>query len=123
MNIGFKDNETRLEFPHIKKELQVILLACGEYCREWGYDCVVTDLLSDAFSDAKLGRVSTSHIEGRAADLRNKNWSEDFNTQFIKWLESQYGKMGAISKTDGKRRIVVDHEGTARHLHIQIARS
>lgn len=118
----FKSDKVKSEWAGIKPKLAQILMDADEFCTRHGEELMITDLLSDAFEDARIGRVSISHQEGRAADVRNKWWTPEFNASFIKWLEETHGKSGAISKSDGKRRIVVDHVGTARHLHIQIAK-
>ena len=122
-SVKFKDGQTASEFDQIRPELRAILNDMGRYCDLSGREFVLTDLLSDAFSDAKLGRVSTSHKEGRAADCSVNGWSEEFIAKFIEFFTDKYGHLGAVSKSDGKQRLIVDHVGTARHLHIQIKRS
>lgn len=118
----FKNEETNNEIDLIHPKLKEILETMGEYCANHGRELVVTDLLSSPVDDARLGRVSHSHQTGRAADVSIKNWPEEFIEQFKEVLTKSFGRIGAFSASDEKRRIVVDHVGTARHLHIQIDR-
>ena len=111
------------EFYQIDPRLQFILEDCARWVVASGYDFVVTALLSDAETDARLGRVSKSHQEGRAADVRCVGWPEEFIAKFIKFAEAAHGKDGAISAHDGQRRLVVFHNvGHGPHLHIQVSR-
>lgn len=119
-SVKFKDGQTASEFDQIKPELRAILNDMGRYCDLAGNRFVITDLLSSVADDARLGRVSTSHLEGRACDVSVIGWSEKFIKQFIEFFTDKYGHLGAVSKSDGKQKLIVDHVGTARHLHIQI---
>lgn len=118
--IQFKDGQTASEFASINPTLINILNDMGRFCELQGRKFVITDLLSSAHDDALLGRVSTSHQDGRAADVSIKGWTEEFITQFKSRFEHLYNHYGAISKKDKKQRLIVDHVGTARHLHIQV---
>jgi len=121
-SIEFKDGQTASEFDSIEVSLQRILNDMSRYCELSGRKFTITDLISSADDDTRLGRVSTSHREGRAADVSVKGWTDEFIKQFTDFFENVYGSLGAISKSDGKQRLIVDHVGTARHLHIQIKR-
>ena len=121
--VRFKTKEVAREFSQIRVPLQLIVDDFARFCNASGYELVLTDCLSSAADDARLGRVSNSHREGRAVDCSVKSWPEEFIVRAVAWLERVYGYKGAVSKSDGKRRLVVDHVGTGRHLHIQISRS
>jgi hypothetical protein len=127
--VRFKTAEVAKEFAHIRVPLQLIVDDFARFCNASGYELVITDALSSAADDARLGRVSNSHQEGRAVDFRIKTWPEEFIVRAIAWLERVYGHKGAISKSDGKRRLVVRHnvrmeDGTllGDHCHLQISR-
>ena len=121
--VKFKDNSKRDEFYQLDDRLQFILEDLARYCEANGYDFIITDMLSDAESDFKLGRVSKSHQEGRAADIRTNCWPEEFVPKFIAFAEAAHGNSGAISLKDGKRRLVVYHNnGNGIHCHIQVSR-
>lgn len=121
--VRFTNKEVAQEFSQISVVLQLIVDDFARFCHAGGHELVITDALSSAADDARLGRVSTSHREGRAVDISVKTWPEEFIVRAVAWLERVHGHKGAISKSDGKRRLVVDHVGSARHLHIQISRS
>lgn len=121
-SVLFKDNSRREEFWQLDERLQFILEDCARWVTAHGYQFVVTDMLSEEEHDKALGRVSTSHLEGRAADIRSKDWPPEFITKFLKFIDAAHGHHGAISKSDGKRRVAVYHKvaNNQYHLHIQV---
>tara|TARA_Y100001963_G_scaffold17759_1_gene21914 strand:- start:10893 stop:11309 length:417 start_codon:yes stop_codon:yes gene_type:complete len=92
------------------------------YCFEQSIPFKVTSTVSTKKEDESLDRVSSTHREGRAFDLSLRNWSEYEVINFKNKFEERYGHFGAIN-SNGEKRLIVDHTGTARHLHIQIDRS
>jgi hypothetical protein len=120
--VKFKEGVKREEFYSLDERLQFILEDCARWVSNSGYDFIITGMLSDLDTDIKLKRVSASHREGRASDIRTKSWPEEFIAKFMSFIEAAHGKQGAISKSDGKRRIAVRHVGTADHIHIQVSK-
>jgi len=107
----------------INKVLFSILVDMGFYCQARGVDLVVTDSFSTLEEDKRLGRVSSSHREGRAVDLRTRDWTENFIKTFVNDFESRFGDIGAISGSDLQRRLIVDKSKTKQpHLHVQLSR-
>ena len=102
--------------------LAVMILGYAAFTAEqMGVPFTVTSTVSDLKEDQKLGRVSSSHRTGRAFDLSIYGWTTDDIDNFKIELESKFGAYGAISKRDGSRRLVVVHNGTAPHIHVQIS--
>jgi hypothetical protein len=121
--IKFKTPQVEERSKGISKVLFSILIEMGFYCKARGYDFVVTATLSTLEEDQKLGRKSSSHRTGRAVDIRTRDWPDNFIKAFIEEFEGRYGDYGAVSKTDGKRRFIVDKSKTASpHLHLQLGR-
>ena len=128
-SVKFKDGETAKEFDSIESTLRMILNDMARYCSLSGYDFIITDLLSSVFDDARLRRVSTTHQDGRAADVSVRGWPEGFVNKFISNFDYTHGHFGAISKKDGQQRLIVRHnvkrpDGSmgGDHLHVQIRR-
>lgn len=120
-SVSFKDGAAAAEFDQLRPKLQMILNEMGRFCELSGHRFVLTDLLSSAADDARLGRVSNSHREGRAADVSVKGWPEEFTAHFMAWFAKLYGKEGAVSKSDGVQRLIVRHNiGHGDHLHVQV---
>jgi hypothetical protein len=118
-----KEKELYQEFQHIQPKLQCLIEEMAFYVHNKGHKFIITDLLSDAFEDARLGRVSTSHSEGRAVDIRTRDFPREFIKEFEKYFESKYGHMGAISKKTGNPNLVYWHNsGHGEHFHVQIKR-
>ena len=118
-----KEKELQSEIQQVHPRLQCLIEEMAFYVNGKGYRFVITDLLSDALEDARLNRVSTSHREGRAVDIRTRDFSREFVREFENYFEAKYGKFGAISKKTGKRNLIVFHDnGHGEHFHVQISR-
>ena len=121
-SVKFKDNSQRDEFFQLDDRLQFILEDCARWVTLNGFEFVITDMLSEEMDDIKLGRISTSHRDGRAADIRTKDWPEEFVKKFLIFIDAAHGHHGATSLSDGKRRVAVYHKvkDNVYHLHIQV---
>lgn len=121
-NIEFKHPSLLKEYRQVRARLQIILEDMAKFTVLHGYVFMITDLLSEASEDIKLNRVSKSHLEGRAADLRVRDWPEWFRIKFETHFESKYKHHAAISKISGKSNLIEIHNnGNGEHCHIQIA--
>jgi len=119
--IEFKDKQTASEIDKINPKLKKILQHMAEWIRAKGFRFVITDLLSEELEDKKLKRVSTSHLEGRAADIRVRDWPLPLREEFERYFENRYSREAAISKKSGKPNLIEIHDnGNGIHCHIQI---
>ena len=66
---------------------------------------VITETLTTKEVDKALGRVSVSHQQGRAIDLRTWNMTEDQIADLYHALQRQYGHIGAWTKL-GVRQLI-----------------
>ena len=83
---------------------------------------VITETLTTKEIDKALGRVSSSHSEGRAIDFRTWNLEEYQLKDLYRILNAEYKHIGAITKL-GTRQLVVFHDiGRGPHFHIQLDR-
>lgn len=107
---------------HLHPLSLVILFQMNLYCFNKGLRFQVTSTVSTKSEDEAVNRVSATHREGRAFDVSIKNWSPYDIEEFKNHFDLMYGSYGAVSY-GGERNLIVDHIGTARHLHVQIDRS
>lgn len=122
-NIEFKYPDLVKEYQSIDSRLQLILEDMAGWVKGRGYKFVITDLLSEEWEDKELKRVSTSHREGRAADVRVRDWPIDFRHEFEAYFELKYKKWAATSAKSGLRNLIVIHSnGNGIHCHIQVSR-
>lgn len=120
-HIKFKTEKEKNEFDKIKDNLKFILLDMASYFNGNGYDFVITDLLSEIQEDKKLKRISASHREGRAADVRVRGIPEEFLKTFEEKFENIYRNEAAISLKTGQPNLILRHNiGAGDHLHIQV---
>jgi ferritin len=123
-HIKFKTEKEKLEFPKIKSTLTFILLDMASYFNANGFDFVITDVLSEVQEDKKLKRISSSHREGRAVDVRVHDIPEEFLKTFEEKFERIYRNEAAISSKTGEPNLIVRHNvGAGDHLHIQVKKS
>lgn len=118
--INFKDEKDMKLFFLMHPLLQMIIMDGSWWAYQRGLDYTITDTVSTIEQDKKLGRVSVSHSEKRAADLRSVNWAKSDKDDFKNYLSSKYGIHGAMSHS-GKVKLVVLHDsGHGEHFHIQL---
>lgn len=116
----FKNKETMEEFDLIKERLKVVLDDLDHYFQDHGHELIITDLISSEGEDAVLKRVSPSHRQGRAADIRTRNLPKSFIYQVAEYFNEKYREWAAISKRTLEPTLVVYHDGSAYHLHVQV---
>lgn len=121
--IKFKSEDVKSEWddPRVKAKLKLIALDIANYITARGYEFVITDILSEEDEDKKLKRVSKSHQEGRALDVRTRDWPKKLIDQVIKHFNDIYKDDAAISASTGKPTLIVYHNnGNGIHFHIQV---
>lgn len=89
------------------------------YCDENKIPFIITSTVSTVDEDQEINRRSSTHRTGRAFDASLKGWSEKELIDFKKHFNNKYKHVAAVDKK-GRPKFIVDHVGTARHLHIQI---
>jgi len=110
--------ERRVQFMCI--EAKNIMGACINFVIDAGMVPVITETVTTRGEDEKLHRTSATHREGRAFDLRCKDWPTEVKLDFLSFIEDQYGSYGALS-ADGYPKIVHHHgEGDSEHMHVQV---
>ena len=94
-----------------------IFAATVRYCRENNLALVITSLKSDR---ANVQAVSSTHDEGRAFDIRTRDWDLPTIHKLCYFLNTNYSDWGAIGKTSGKSIVALYHNN---HIHIQVRRT
>jgi hypothetical protein len=86
-----------------------------------GYNPLITSMIRTPHENKKVGGKSSTHETGRAFDLRCKDWSRDFISEFTAYFTRKYKGHGAVSATDGQEKLIVIHgEGENIHIHVQL---
>jgi len=119
--IEFKSSTEKEEFPRLRRRAQLIALEMAEYCAQRGQRFIITDILSESSEDLKLKRVSTSHAERRAFDIRTFIWTKEFREEFIRHFEERFKSWAAKSKRTLLPNLIEYHDnGNGEHCHVQI---
>tara|TARA_R100001594_G_scaffold19297_1_gene37640 strand:+ start:534 stop:917 length:384 start_codon:yes stop_codon:yes gene_type:complete len=90
----------------------------SEYCIQYNLPCVVTSLMEEV-----SGRKTSTHRDGRAADVSVKNWSDFHIARFQYEFKKTFKGKGAFNKA-GEDRPIVYHKrpGGVPHFHFQVRR-
>lgn len=104
-------------FDFLKLKLATIFMLekIVEYCALSELDLVITSLISDRDG---VKTVSNTHAEGRAFDIRTRDWTEEQILNLETWANIEFKEIGAFNKA-GQVRAAVYHN---RHLHFQVRR-
>lgn len=120
----FKTDENYNNFSKMHPKTQEVAEFAIKQALNMGVENpVITETKTTGAQDKALGRVSQSHEQGRAFDLRTWNMNESQLSVLNALLLREYGHIGAWTKL-GPRQLVVYHDsGHGAHMHIQLDRS
>lgn len=120
----FKNSEVELRAKYLCDSAYLVMCEVLDWAHSKYLDPVITETVTSLGEDLALARVSQSHLEGRAFDLRLKDWPENLRSELKIFFESKYGYLGAISKSDNKQNLVVIHgSGDNVHAHFQVKKT
>jgi len=119
----FKSEEVQKGLDLIHPTLKSLCFIADEFCKRLGHEITLTETMSDPEKDKKLGRVSSSHSEGRAVDIRTNDLPKEVVTKLCEFLNTKYKDMGAISIKSKRRITAVFHDnGNGPHIHMQLGK-
>lgn len=122
--LQFKNDTVRRRYFNLHPVIRKVVEAMARW--SFGYDrqeLVITESITTAAEDAKVGRKHRTHREGRAVDIRCRDWSKQKIKDFDAHFEILWGQLGAISSKSGKPELVVDESKKVEgpHLHVQFS--
>ena len=86
-------------------------------------ELTLTETATTKQQDDLLNRVSSTHRDGRAFDVRVRDLPEALIAQLCAHFRKKYPTLGAISKSSNYKELIVYRpHGTGAHLHVQIKR-
>jgi hypothetical protein len=116
----FKYKKDYKRYYYLHPLIVIVLLDMHHYCISKNLPFTITSTVTTIEEDNELERVSTSHRTGRAFDLSIRGWDEYNISNFVSYFNDKYRDIAAYTFNTNKPMLVVDHVGTARHLHVQI---
>lgn len=102
------------DFTRLHPDLYQVIGWVKNYSEERGLSFVITSLISDREG---VKSISTTHADGRAFDIRIRDWPEAEIEKIQSRLVQVYGHIGAISRETGRATII---KRKSTHLHIQV---
>jgi hypothetical protein len=119
--VSFKHEADKLKYWDLAPVLLVIAHTMSVWAVEKGLDFKVTETMTTAAVDKAIGRVSSSHRQGRAIDVSVIGWNSNEIVEFVDEFSTLYKDFAAISGSTLKPTLVVFHDiGLGAHFHIQI---
>lgn len=119
----FKHKEDRELFTMVNPILIMIYADLFVYAKaNFNKELVVTQTITTLEDDKKLGRVSASHREKRAIDVRTKNLSNKEIKTLVEYINNKwaYKDYRYVSRSGVKRLAYYHNSGHGAHLHIAI---
>lgn len=119
--IKFKKQSDKNKLYCVHPILFMIVADASQWWHARGHDFVITETITNEEIDNKAGRVSASHRECRAVDVRAKDLPKDLLFRFSTLFNNKYKDHAAIGgKTLMPRLVLLHGEGENYHMHIQI---
>jgi hypothetical protein len=118
----FKNSKIESRAQFLTKELYEIMIEMCEWAKATlSVNPVVCETVTTTEEDKALGRSSVTHQQGRAFDLRTRDWTQEQINLFMSHFTDKYGSLGAIGSRTGKPTLIVYHNaGHGPHFHIQL---
>lgn len=114
--IQFKDDYAKKGWDNLHPIIQSIAKSMGQWSMTYdNLPIVITDTLSTPSRDKKLKRISASHSEGRAIDIRTRDWSKQKLIDFMQYFSDKFKEYGYLNKE--KVRKLMIHKNNPPHLH------
>lgn len=118
---NFKDSKVKERFIHLHPLLIGIAQEMHFFCAEHEQPFVITETVTTKEEDQRFSRVSDSHNQSRAIDVRTKDWPSEFRQKFVDHFDSRYGPtVGAINNTGARKFVVYHDSGFGAHAHCQL---
>lgn len=117
----FKTEQIRKRCQYLHPQVHQIMLEMIAYCvSELKIHPIVTETYTTLDEDQAVKRVSITHREGRAFDIRTRGWNDQQINKFRDYFNDKYLSLGAIGISTGKPILIVHHDtGSGPHFHIQ----
>lgn len=119
----FKNPHDQDHFFKLHPLLCAIAFEADYFClQNFRKELVITATLSDLQTDNKLGRVSPSHREARAMDLRTSHhFTQDEIIALVDWINNkqEWAHLHYLTQK-GFHRLAYYHTGTAPHIHLAL---
>jgi len=101
-----------------------VLIVLGHfmmYAEKHNLPVTITSIINDR---KNIASVSSTHEDGRAIDIRSRDWPKESIDGVIDHMNHIANHYGAISASDYERRVIIHHKvkGGGEHFHLQVAR-
>lgn len=117
--ILFKDDYAKKGWEKLHPIVQSIVESMGRWSMSYdGKPLTITETISTASRDKKLGRVSSSHQEGRAVDIRTHDMSKEKLNIFLTYFSEKFNKYGYTNRA-GARKLML-YKPDPPHIHLSI---
>lgn len=124
--INFKHEKDMILFSSLHPILIMIYADLDWYAKSRHFiSLTVTETISTASEDKKLNRVSSSHRECRAIDIRTKDLDTFVVADLVEYINNkpEYKKYHYLANSGATRLAYWHNNGNGDHLHLSINKS
>jgi hypothetical protein len=117
--MNFKTPEIKERFDQCNDVIKFIINDIDDYCfSNFKEHVTVTEAKTTKGEDELRKRISTTHQDGRAADLRRSNLTDMQVVELVSHFNVKYSREAAFNR-EGAIRLIVPKSD---HLHVQVRR-
>lgn len=115
--IKYVSTKLESEFKQLPEALRLVVRELSEFLNEnkWG-DVTITCVMRDPDKNAAVGGVSNSlHLDGRAVDIRSRDFNEKQLGSITSWLRARCPRKAY--------EVITMPHGTGPHIHLGLRRN
>ena len=118
--ILYKENRLYRELisNDVRPDIRTLAVAIMSYLEALGVDMVITSVLDEA----GVKRKSSTHKDGRAFDIRVKDWPIDLARSLTQWLNKMFSTGVFFESGEPMQVAVLHNSGYGDHIHVQVSK-
>lgn len=120
----FKNQIAHIRSQYLHPAVAEIMAEMVEWLSKKKVTPIITETVTTLTEDAQRRRRSATHREGRAFDIRTRDWPEPLIKEFEIFFNKKYGVKGAIAPVSLQPTLLLHHDtGLGDHFHVQFSKS
>ena len=114
--VKFKKPQYKREYfsDKVRRDLKIAIVMIAIWLKgRFGIDLLITSVLRED---------SETHSQGRAIDVRVRDWPEGAAGEAEEWINEHF-VTGVVKRDGGPMKVAVRHDvGRGDHIHLQVAK-
>lgn len=115
--INFKHEKDKDHFLYCSPKLIEVMYEMYHFFEDNGHPFTVTSFIRTPEENAAVGAKSSTHIQGRAFDIRTRDLPQAFLVDCVTYFNHKFANVAAWSKSRGKPTLCILKND---HIHVQV---